>query len=113
MKSSDDAICRLTTQLTHIRKRKISCSAQLKRLDSEEKEVAFQLNSALGIVPIQEAAERVQRIIDRAKTLSSQNRSRAMRELWASKTVEERTEWKRKLRENRCRRIGDHSISGS
>lgn len=110
MKSTDDRICTLTTSLTHIRKEKIKLMARLAELNEEEKDVAFQLNSALGIVPLQEAADRVKRVIERANRLSSHAKSEAMRRLWASKTPEERAAWKLKLGRKKKEGLNDNNV---
>ena len=105
MNPHDDRVATLARQLSNIRKEKCRHQERILQLNTEEKEVAFQLNSALGIVPIQEAAERVKKVLERARDLSTQHRSSTMKRLWESKTPEERQAWKDKIKMGR--RKGD------
>lgn len=97
MDKTSEKVADLALSLAHIRKRRDKLQLLLKKLSDEEQEIAFRLNSALGIIPIKEAAERVRAIMDRAKELSSKRKSESMKRLWESKTPEERTIWKGKL----------------
>jgi hypothetical protein len=98
-KESD--VSKFALELARIHKRKEDLRQELVELDNQEKQVAFQLNSALGIIPIAEAAKRVQVAILRMKDMASKRRSAMMKNLWASKTPEERQVWKGKLLANR------------
>jgi hypothetical protein len=98
MDKSSEKVSDLAISLSHVRKRRDKMQLTLKRLEGEEREIAFRLNTALGIVPIKEAAERIKVVMDRAREMSSRQKSEMMKRVWASKTVEEREEWKGKLR---------------
>lgn len=101
MKPNDNLVSELASKLATIAKKKKKISLCLTRLGEEEKEVAFRLNSALGVVPIQEAAERVRKVMERSMEMASIRKSTAMKNLWSSKTPEEREAWKLKIREGR------------
>lgn len=94
-------ITALALQLAKVHRRKDNIREELKSLDREEKDLAFKINSAMGLVPIQEAADKVKRVIAQMDKIGKAHKSEAMKRIWASKTEEEKIVWKNRLQEAR------------
>ncbi len=95
---STDTIGVLAVELAHISRRKETLKRELVTLDHRQMEIAMELNSSLGLVPLKEAAEKVKSLMEKYKEHGLKMKAESMRRLWASKTPEQRAEWKAKLK---------------
>jgi rare lipoprotein A (peptidoglycan hydrolase) len=102
--SSDTEVTTLSIELAKVAKRKEVLRKELESCDHREKELALKLNSALGLVPLQEAADRVSRVIQKCKEQVAKMQSNRMRERWLAMTPEKRTEYKAKMKAARWKK---------
>lgn len=99
--STEENITSLATELAKVHRRKDLIRDELKMLDQKEKDLAFRINSTMGLVPIEEAAVKVKLMMDRMDRLGRLHKSEGMKRIWANKTEEERTAWKTRIQEAR------------
>lgn len=98
---SDSKVADLAMELGGLQKKKVRLHKELVEVDRRERAIASELNSLLGLVPIEEAAKKVKRVMEHMGRIMAKERSAAMKRVWESKTPEERADWKRHIQEGR------------
>lgn len=101
MYSTEDKVTELSRRLARIHQRKLKLKVLLVKMEEEEHNTAVELNGALGVIPLEEAARKTQLLMSKAKVLESKAKSQAMHNAWDRKTPEERVAWKAKLGKRR------------
>lgn len=86
----EDRVEELAKKLAGLRKKKVMLADRIRGLDAQELEVAAELNSVMGIVPVEQAAKYVRGMMEKLKKFGRKKQGEMMRRRWENKTPEER-----------------------